>query len=441
MMKILRVNTYDLGGGAEKIAWTLFDAERQAGHTSRLVVSEKRSNDADVLDVLKPPQPGALGRYLLKIMARLKPLPGAGYGAGRVNYVNLRRGFKRWAGIEIFDYPNTYRLFELTGMRPDILHCHNLHRQDGGFFDLRALPWFSAQLPLLLTLHDAWLLSGHCAHSFECQRWLSGCGHCPDLTIYPAVRRDATAHNWKVKRDIFLRSRLYIATPSRWLMDKVQRSILQPAILEGRVIHDGIDLSIFAPTLDRASVRAELGLPQDMPILLVAAGGIRSNPFKDYATLRKAFEQIAQQSESSPVLFLALGDDAPAENIAGSELRFVPFQASAGLVARYYQAADIYLHPARADTFPNTVLEALACGLPVVATRLGGIPEQVQDGFNGFLTLPGDAAGLAQQSLRLLGDAELRKAMGQRAAQNARQRFDRQRMIQEYQTWFQEMLA
>ena len=62
----------------------------------------------------------------------------------------------------------------------------------------------------------------------------------------------------------------------------------------------------------------------------------------------------------------------------------------------YYQAADIYIHAAKADTFPNVVLEALACGLPVVATAVGGIPEQIDHERTGFLVPPGDAAGMAE---------------------------------------------
>src|SRR5439155_7431909 len=85
---------------------------------------------------------------------------------------------------------------------------------------------------------------------------------------------------------------------------------------------------------------------------------------------------LAQLRERS--LLIVLGDAAPAEQIGASELRFVPYRSDAETVARYYQAADIYVHAARADTFPSTVLEALACGTPVVATAVGGIPEQVK---------------------------------------------------------------
>src|SRR5207248_4324578 len=141
--------------------------------------------------------------------------------------------FDYHAGREDFHFPGTRRLLTLTAERPDVVHAHNLH---GGYFDLRALPSLSAQVPLILTLHDAWMLSGHCAHSFDCERWRTGCGHCPDLTIFPAIERDATAYNWRRKRSIYSKSKLYISAPSRWLMQRVEDSTLQLGAKECRVI-------------------------------------------------------------------------------------------------------------------------------------------------------------------------------------------------------------
>ena len=114
-----------------------------------------------------------------------------------------RRVINRLKGHDDFDYPGSVHVLKLTEAKPDILHFHNLH---GNYFDLRALIELSNQVPVVLTLHDAWLFSGHCAHSLECERWKKGCGNCPDLTIYPPILRDATAYNWQQKINIFKQS-------------------------------------------------------------------------------------------------------------------------------------------------------------------------------------------------------------------------------------------
>jgi glycosyltransferase involved in cell wall biosynthesis len=121
-------------------------------------------------------------------------------------------------------------------------------------------------------------------------------------------------------------------------------------------------------------------------------------------------------------------------------VRFVEYQTDPRAVARYYQAADVYVHAARADTFPNTILEAQACGTPVVATAVGGIPEQIDDGRTGLLVPPGDAAALAERIARLLGDNDLRARLGEQAAADARDRFDLNRQADTYLDWYRDLV-
>ena len=136
------------------------------------------------------------------------------------------------------------------------------------------------------------------------------------------------------------------------------------------------------------------------------------------------------------MLFLALGEEAPTERIGQAEVRFIPYQKELETVARYYQAADIYLHAARADTFPNTVLEALACGTPVVATAVGGIPEQVKDDVTGRLVPPEDAEAMAEAIIILLTDEALRRRLGYGAGQDAQIRFGLSRQVDTYLEWY-----
>jgi glycosyltransferase involved in cell wall biosynthesis len=439
---ILQVSSADIGGGAEKVAWNLFRSYRTRGNLSWLAVGTKRSADPDVFVMPNHLASHGWARWWWGLSWWAQKHQGQVRGMQRFRRLAyglaepaaLRDG---WLGRENFHFPATRHLATYPAQPPAIIHAHNLH---GGFFDLTALPELCRQQPLLLTPHDAWLLSGHCAHSFDCMRWQSGCGECPDLTIYPAIRRDATAENWQRKKEIYARCRLAVGTPSRWLLDKVQRSMLAPAMVEGRVIPNGIDLNSFRPG-DQSEARRRLGLPAAGAVVMFAAHGIRENRWKDYTTLRRALQVLATSMINEPVIMLAVGEAAPTERIGSAEMRFVPFQPDPQVVAGYYQAADAYLHAARADTFPTTVLEALACGTPVVATAIGGIPEQVDQGETGYLTPPGDAEALAESAAAILSQPDLRRRLGGRAADVARRRFDLERQVDDYLGWYEELIG
>ena len=438
-LRILQVSTSDSGGGAEGSALNLFHAYRDRGHSSWLAVGRKSSTDPDVLLIPREVGRTLWSRTCWALHDGLGPLEGRVPGAGWLRrggkmLADVRRLVEQQLGIEDFNFPGTYRLPELPPQPPDLIHCHNLH---GGYFDLRVLPWLSHQVPVILNLRDAWLLSGHCAHSFDCERWKSGCGQCPDLTIYPAIRRDATAFNWRRKSDIYAKSRLYITTNSHWLMDKVQQSMLHG--VDYRVILNAIDLTIFHPG-EQAAARASLGLPLDSKIVLFVSKHARSSRWRDYAAMEAAVQQVATQNKDTGLIFVCLGENGEEYTLGQARVRFVAFERDPKRVAQYYQAADVYIHAAKAEAFGKTVTEALACGRPVVATSVGGIPEQVEDGVTGFLTPPGNATAMAERIGQLLVDEELRKRIGIQAAESARHRFNLERQADEFLGWYNEIL-
>ena len=248
-------------------------------------------------------------------------------------------------------------------------------------------------------------MSGHCAFSLDGnEKWKTGCHNCPDLTIFPAIKRDGTRFNWGRKRDVLHASRIYVATPSDWMMRRVQESIVAGAVIGGRVIPNGVDTRTFHPG-DRSAARASIGIADNARVLLVAANGLRHNVWKDYETLRSALTVLGGQTAKT--LVLAVGEDAPVEHLGNVELRFVPFQSVSSRLADYYRAADVYLHAVRVESFGNVLLEARACGTPVVASAVGGIPEQVPEG-TGILVAQGDPRALASETGALLADAQLR---------------------------------
>jgi len=421
-MRILHVNSSDLGGGAERIAAQLCIDARAAGHEARLVVGRKLGDDAEVTAMADALAGGAWRRLWL------------GKGTGRLvrGIADPLRVLDRALGREDFRFPATRTLGEGVDSPPDILHLHNLH---GGYFDLRELPRLCRRQPTFITMHDPWLLTGHCAHPFECGRWEHGCGECPDLEVYPAIRRDATAGNWSRKAAIYRDSRLNVATPSQWLMDRVQRSMLRPGIAEARVIPNGIDLEVFHP-VDRNRARAESGFERDDLVVLFAAKALQRNRYRDHHTLRAAIERVAARWPGRPLTFVALGQRSAADETVQARIRFVPFQSDPQAVARHYRAADLFVHATRADTYPNVVLEAGACGTPVVASRVGGIPEQIVQGRTGELVPVSDDESLAAAITELLGDASRRRSLGERAVDEARRRFDAKKMVSEYLEWY-----
>ena len=439
-LHILQVSTADVRGGAEQVAWNLFAAYRARGHDSWLAVGGKYSDDPHVVIVPNDAERHAWSRFWFDLSDRLRR-PGSGRVTSTIGRVagavgNPARTIDYHLGREDFHFPGTRRLLTLARGRPDVVHAHNLH---GGYFDLRLLPWIAAQAPLILTLHDAWLLSGHCAHSFECERWRTGCGKCPDLTIYPAIRRDATAQNFRRKRAIFERSRFCVATPSRWLMAKLEQSMLADSVREARVIPNGVDLSVFRPG-DRRAARAAVDLPLEAPVILTTGVNLTENRWKDFPTFREAIARLDHRWQGERLRVVVLGSGPLGGAMGSAEARFVPYVTEPAEVAAYYQAADVYVHAARADTFPVAVLEALACGVPVVASDVGGIPEQVDDERSGFLVAAGDAAATAARIESLLLDESWRANVGEEGARQARRRFDFQAQVNGYLDWYAELV-
>ena len=175
--------------------------------------------------------------------------------------------------------------------------------------------------------------------------------------------------------------------------------------------------------------------------------------------MRGAIATIAEQRSAADLLFIALGEDAEPEQIGRATIQFVPYQQDPAIVARYCQAADLYLHAARAEAWGLTITEALACGTPVVATAVGGIPEQVKglrmddgqgiddlnrsgaDEATGVLVPVGDARAMARCIEHLLNDDGLRRRLSHNAADDARERFDLNRQVKSYLDWYEQILA
>jgi len=456
-LAILQVAPSDVAGGAERSARNLHEIYKKLGHESWLAVGLKRDADPHVLEIPNEAHRNPWVRGWNQILMRYEKSPASVKGLGRM-IRGLRelgqplREVRRQLGMDDFDYPATPLLPRLLPRSPDIIHFHNLH---GNYFDLNCLAELSHRIPSILNLRDAWMLSGHCAFSFDCERWKTGCGQCPDLTIFPPIKRDATAHNWVQKRRILSQCRLFVTTPSQWLMDRVLASIVAPAIIEQRVIPNGVDTDIFR-TGEKAAARAQLNLGQNLIILLTAANGIRHNVWKDYKTLRDAIASLAQKEDAKKIIVLAVGETSPSEMIGDIRVQFVPFERDPVALATYYRAADVYLHTAKVESFGNVLVEARACGTPVVSTAVGGIPEHVKSlswdqapagipvfastEATGILTPAADGAAFAAAISILLEKPALRAEMGRNGSLDVAERFSLIVQATRFLEWYREIL-
>lgn len=447
---ILTVSTWDRAGGAERAARELHCEYIRRGEDAWFAAGEVRAPHERTLLISNRARRSTWARACMAVADAL-PQRRAGFHTARLLRGPVAEPSRWWRarrGEEDFDHPGTAELLSLTPRPPDALHLHNLH---GGYFDLRTLPALSARVPTIVTLHDAWLLSGHCSHSFSCERWESGCGHCPALWIYPKIPRDRTALNWERKRLLYASSRLYVASPSVWLADKVRRSMLMSAVRDLRVIPYGIDLTVFTPG-DRAKAKIALGLDPVRPMILTFAASLQAHTWRDAEAFRGALARLSGPAVHAQ--WIALGESG-ADVVVGPVRveRRGPEREDARMVL-WYQAADAYVHAARADTFPFMVLESLACGTPVIGSAVGGIPEQVRGAgilsasagasgigeATGAIVPPFDASALARAIMAFFGQpVSVQATLGANAARDARARFDIHRHADDYLAWMGEL--
>lgn len=454
-MQITQVNYQDVLGGAERMAYDIHTALGQHGHHSTLYVSKKKSDDANIIE-LDPDTDHALLAQFFIDLARLlegrKKNRFTHYGSKMLRAAASPAAFLRWwRGEEEFNFAKTRYLLENSHNSAQILHLHNLH---GGYFDLRLLPRLCDKQPVTITLHDEWMFTGHCGYASACMNWETGCGNCPDLESYPAIRVDNTRHNLQQKRDIYKQCRFYVTTPSQWLMDRVQRSVLADSIIDSRVINNGVDTSIFHPA-GKDTVRARLDIDKDAFVGLFIANYFKTSRAKDFKTIDEAVRKLAQANSHRKVILIAIGEDLGTDNVENLEIRTLPYMDDRSILACYYQAADVYLHAAFTEIWGLTVTEAMACGVPVVATATGGVPEQVRllpgygitkhegataEEATGVLVEEGNSQQMCEALTLLIDDQSLRAQLGANASAVAGENFGSAKMLKQYLDWYADII-
>jgi glycosyltransferase involved in cell wall biosynthesis len=196
------------------------------------------------------------------------------------------------------------------------------------------------------------------------------------------------------------------------------------------VVPNCLDLEEFRATRPPAEVRASLGVPATAPLVGIL-GALRME--KDHATFLRAAARVAAELPEARFLLVGDGPQRAALEALAQELNIagrVLFAGDRNDVADLLASLDVFVLSSSTESFPNAILEAMAMERAVVATRVGGIPELVEEGMTGFLVPVSDATAMAGRIAELLRDAALRRAMGRAGRERVEKEFTPQRMKQ-----------
>lgn len=417
-MRITHFNTFDEAGGAARAAYRLHTGLRLLGHDSKLVVLSKTSSEPSVVafaparDILTRGRRTIRRRYL-------------GYAT--------RALLSRPLGSTFFSDDRTQHTADVfRQVTPsDVLHLHWIvGLLECGPFLRRA----ERNTPIVWTFHDMNPFTGGCHHSGECRRFSEQCGRCPELGS--ARQSDLSRSIWVRKRLAFdlLRSRKFCAVaPSRWLADMAGRSSLMRDC-NLRVIPYGVDVETFQP-VDKTKARASLGLPPDAKVLLFVSRWLNDG-FKGLPVLLQAAERM---KDIPGLLLVTVGEGQLAKDLPLRSMALGSI-ADERRLALLYSAADVLALPSIQENFPNTALEALSCGLPVVGSRIGGIPEIVCEGRTGLLVESSDPGGLARALTTILLNPALRGRMSCECRAAATGEYSGGLQARRYESLYRELL-
>lgn len=373
-MRVLIVNTSERTGGAAIAASRLKDALIDNGVKAKMLVRTKESDNVSVAQLRQTP------------MLRFNFL----WERGRIWLAN---GLSR---DHLFDIDTATRGSNITRLpefkEADVIHLHWVNQ---GMLSLSVLRKILASgKPVVWTMHDMWPFTGICHYAHDCQRYVGGCHDCPMLK--KPGEKDLSWQVFHRKEETYKPGKMAFVACSRWLADQARQSRL----LRGTRVTDipnPISTSLFKPR-DKEKVREACRLPQDKKLILFSAFRTTS-PIKGlnyFAEACKLYDRRHPEMREQ-IAIVAVGRDA--EQLQGMftyPVYPMGYVSDEHRMADIYNACDAFLMPSLQDNLPNTIVEAMASGLPCIATAVGGIPQMIHHLENGYLAEPRQADDLCR---------------------------------------------
>jgi glycosyltransferase involved in cell wall biosynthesis len=416
-VNVLHLSAYDIKGGAARAAYRLHQGLKSSGVNSRMLVQEKSTHDYTVIGPKGELKQGLargqimLDKLPLKLMYRQRP---------PANFFSLQ-----WFPERAYRHIQT--------LQPDII---NLHWIGSGFVQPQTIA--RLQQPLVWTLHDMWPFTGGCHYTGSCEGYRQSCGACPALKSHQD--QDITRWQWLNKSKAWPTLNLTIVTPSEWLANCARSSsLLRHARIE--VIPNGLDLQTYRP-IPQLHARELMQFPTDKKLLLFSAMDATSDPRKGFKYLQLAIQALLQAGWGDRLELVVLGASSPAQPVdLGLKVHYLGNLSDDLALAAAYSAVDAMVITSLQDNLPNVVIEAMACGTPCIGFKLGGIPDMIDHGVNGYLANPLDVHDLANGISWVLTDPDRLNQLSHQARVKTEQAFSLELQAQRYQKLYQDLLS
>ncbi len=311
-------------------------------------------------------------------------------------------------------------LMAIATRQPDILHLHNLHASALRHEDLTLIP---SHVHLVWTMHDCWPWAPYA------YRWINEDG---TEEVQGAERRsnevtqEAREHLFSIRKDTVL------VSPSRWLAQQAQSNTSRE--LQIKVIPYGVPIEAFKP-IPKEEAKAMLGLDRSKIWLGLSAASFDRRKGADI------FVEALSMLRRKDIGVLLWGTGAPL--VWPENVKVKPFGniTDAKQMATLYSACDLFVCPSRIDNLPNTILESMACGTPVVASSVGGIPDIVRAEETGWLYAPNSVQACAQGLDEALQKRAAWPAYGARCRNVVEGQFSLGRQASRYKALYSELLS
>ncbi|NMG19080.1 glycosyltransferase family 4 protein [Brasilonema bromeliae] len=412
-MKVLQMSTYD-GRGAGRAAYRLHQGLQKIGISSQFLVQAKNSDDETVI---------APHTKLEKGVAKLRP-----------SLSRLPLSF--YPQRELTDYypswlPDTLRP-QVKQLNPDIV---NLHWICNGYLEVETIAKLNK--PIVWTLHDMWAFTGGCHYSQNCDRYMNSCGACPQLRSQKNM--DMSGWQWQRKAKAWKEINLILVSPSAWLAKCAQASSIFKNV-RVEVIPNGLDTTIYKP-IDRRIARQILNLPQEKQLILFGAMNAMHDKRKGFHLLLSALQSLMKSEWRDRIEIVIFGSSQSKNEVdLGFKSHYLGKLEDNISLSLVYAAVDAFVAPSIEDNLPNTVMEALACGTPCVAFKIGGMPDMIEHQKNGYLSHPYIIEDLAQGITWVLENRERHQKLCKYAREKAEQEFTIQIQASRYLSVYTEIM-